>query len=416
MSKQSVCIIGGGAAGLVTAYLLRGRCEVTLFESSAILGGHIRTLNGNVATGNLDIDLVLDAGVIEFDENHFSGLAGLLDELGVARREIPGTTALYPTGARPLRSPGNIAAALSGPIAKAAPWSSLIPVALSQRRFMRQTKDIEPGTLYEKSIGDFLGTGLHAKWLRMLLMYAYSMAYENTTAIPAAMAVPMLRLFTGVNRWTSIEGGTYSYVGRMIELMDARLHTDAEVVLVSRGADTVEVRLANGESRRFDKLVFATPPDRVLALLEAPTEQESLWFCDWQPNHARTVIHYDTSLYERRKASYFSEFDLFETPDGAGYNAYLNRLSGIPPEHPHHYFLAFNLDHEIDPDRIVHEQLYSTPFYHVSAMRHREAVIAANGDNNTIFAGAWLGDGLHEGAVRSAERAATLLGGHRVGD
>ena len=280
---------------------------------------------------------------------------------------------------------------------------------------MRQTRDIEPGTLYEKSIGDFLGTGMHAKWLRMLLMYAYSMAYENTMAIPAAMAVPMLRLFTGINRWTSIEGGTYSYVRRMIELMDARLHTDAEVVQVSRGADSVDVRLANGESRRFDKVILATPPDRVLALLEAPTEQESLWFFDRQTNQARTVIHNDTSHNDKRKATYYSEFDLFETPDGAGYNANLKRFTGIPRDHPHHYFLAFNLDHEINPDRIVHEQLYSTPFYHVRAMRHREEVIAANGDNNTIFAGAWLGDGLHEGAVRSAERAAGLLGGHRIG-
>lgn len=42
-SKASVAVIGGGITGLVTAYALRDRAHVALFESSERLGGKIRT-------------------------------------------------------------------------------------------------------------------------------------------------------------------------------------------------------------------------------------------------------------------------------------------------------------------------------------------------------------------------------------
>ena len=128
------------------------------------------------------------------------------------------------------------------------------------------------------------------------------------------------------------------------------------------------------------------------------------------------MVHTDTGLYERRGVKHYSEFDLFETADGAGYNAYLNRLSGVPPEHPRRYFLAFNLDEEIDPSQVIHEEHHHTPSYTVEALLHRPEVIETNGEAQTFHAGAWLGDGLHEGAVESALRVSERLGGRTLRD
>ena len=93
---------------------------------------------------------------------------------------------------------------------------------------------------------------------------------------------------------------------------------------------------------------------------------------------------------------------------------YLNRLAGLPPDHPSHYFLAYGLDHEIDPACVVHRQLHHTPFYTVEALRHREEVRETQGERQTFHAGAWLGDGLHEGAVASAVAVSERLGGRRL--
>ena len=75
-----------------------------------------------------------------------------------------------------------------------------------------------------------------------------------------------------------------------------------------------------------------------------------------------------------------------------------------------HYSLSYGIDEEIDPARVIHRQLHRTPLYTVEAMRSREEIKATNGERHTVFAGAWLDDGLHEGAVRSGQEAARRAG------
>jgi predicted NAD/FAD-binding protein len=410
-----VAIVGGGAAGLVTAYLLSGHHQLTVFEACSTLGGHVRTLHGNVPGDSIAPGLFLDAGVVEFDERHFPTLRRLLDELEVERRPAPGSTALFLADGRRVRSPGNIALGGGGPFERLAANARLLPVAIQKRGFERRTAGVATAELYERSIGDYLAAGSYATWLRMLLMYAYSIPYRETAAIPAALAVPVLRAFTNSAQWTAIRGGSYDYLRRIVQSIEARLVLDARIEAISRPRDGVEIRLQNGEVLHFDAVVLATPPDQVLELLSDPTPAETLRFSSWRANRIRTVIHTDTGIYERRGARYYSEFDLFENPDGgAGYNAYLNRLAGLPPEHATHYFLAYGLDREIDPSCVVHEQLHHTPLYTVEALRQRTQVLETQGERCTFHAGAWLGDGLHEGAVLSASRVAERLGGRRL--
>ena len=64
---MKIAIIGGGASGLITAYLLRDVHQTTVFEASPILGGHIRTLNRNVLDVELEPDMVAENGVLGFD-------------------------------------------------------------------------------------------------------------------------------------------------------------------------------------------------------------------------------------------------------------------------------------------------------------------------------------------------------------
>ena len=265
--------------------------------------------------------------------------------------------------------------------------------------------------LQVRSMSDFLDDGVYGTWLRMLLMYAYSIEYRATDDISAALGVPTLAAFAGTNRWTAIRGGSYTYIRRIVESMEAEIRLRTPVAGLSRTGRGVEVALATGEVAHFDAVVIATTPECVLELLCDPSPEERRRFADWEVHTVRTVVHRDTGLYERRGLDYYSEFDLFETKDGAGYNAYLNRLAGLPSDHPNHYFLAFELDPEIDPALILHVQHHRTPSYSTMAMRYRHEVIRSNGENDTFYAGAWLGDGLHEGAVESALRVSERLGG-----
>ena len=60
-------------------------------------------------------------------------------------------------------------------------------------------------------------------------------------------------------------------------------------------------------------------------------------------------------------------------------------------------------------NRILHIQQHHTPFYTVEAFQHRQEIIKNNGELNTYHVGAYLGDGLHEGAITSAIRVAETI-------
>jgi predicted NAD/FAD-binding protein len=76
------------------------------------------------------------------------------------------------------------------------------------------------------------------------------------------------------------------------------------------------------------------------------------------------------------------------------------------------YSFAYNLEHEIAADKIIHTAHHTTPDYTVEAFRYRKEIIATNGENDTFYVGAWMGNALHEGAAQSANDVSALLGGH----
>jgi uncharacterized protein len=183
---------------------------------------------------------------------------------------------------------------------------------------------------------------------------------------------------------------------------------NAEIAQISRSPDAVKIERLNGEMQEFNKVVFTTPPDQVMALLADPTNAETKRFSAWKANYATTTVHKDTSLYDDHGIQQPSEFDFFQTDSRWGYNGCLNQLCGISS--PEHHFLSFQLEELIAQKQIIHTQEHHTPLYTTESFRYRDEVVATNGENNTYHAGAYLGDGLHEGAINSAFRVAQLIG------
>ena len=173
----------------------------------------------------------------------------------------------------------------------------------------------------------------------------------------------------------------------------------------------VQVR-HNGADEPFDKVVFAVPPGQVLRLVGDPTPYEQSRFGAWKDNVATTFIHSDAAIYRPYGISSASPFDFFEVPTGWGYNAYLNDLCGVASGKP--YYLSYNIESIVDKASIVHRQQHLTPFYTKAAFKYREEIIATNGENHTFHAGAYLGDGLHEGAILAAKRVVGLVGSKMV--
>ena len=247
-------------------------------------------------------------------------------------------------------------------------------------------------------------------WLKALTMYSYSMPYGTIDNFPAQLAIPSLRRYV-FGHWFRIKGGVYSYIEKILSRFSGEVQLGAEVAAVYRTPDAVQIDGQLGDrtpfARQFDKVVFAAPPDQFLQLVADPRPDEIKRFQAWQPNYAQTILHSDRALYKPYNIQRGSEFDFFQTDTGWGYNAYLNQLCGITSKKA--YSLAFNLEAKISPEKIIHTQPHHTPFYDADSFRYRDEVVAANGAYHTYHAGAYLSDGLHEGAVTSAMAVAEAI-------
>ena len=406
-----VVVIGGGGAGMATAHYLTQAHQVTVLEKQPLLGGNIRTLNRNIESKSLPPDVFLDNGVIEFHRKHSPGLRSLVNELGLELENFQGgSTGLYLEHGRSFHMPGAIQGQQRGAATRTVQYLKLawlmrhlIPI------FIRMHKARSDSGC---SVAAFLGQDTLSRWLRMLLMYGYSIPYPLIDDFPAKMAIPtLMQGFIGT-QWVRLKGGVYQYVEEIIKQAGSNLtvKTGQANLAVSRNANGARVEFSDGVIQA-DRLVFATPPDQVLGLLADANSEERLWFSGWQANHAKTVIHTDESIYSDWDLHGFTEFDVFEKEGGtdAGYNAWLNKLCGLPDGHETNYFLAYNMEDRIDPLKILDRQTHHTPLYTSRAVAFIDEIKACNGSNNTFHAGAYLYKGLHEGAIQSALAVKSFL-------
>ena len=404
---MKIAVIGGGASGMVSAYLLdKQGHHVTIFEREPILGGHIRTLNKNIKPNQSDCNEILESGVLEFP-TAFDNFIALMKELDVELEPVNvGSGMFFNNGNR----------FLSGVTIE----NNFTGIALI-------VQHLRLDTLYARSAGLWLRTQFTAAqdfwnislakylkhpsdrntWLKLLVMYSYSIPLELIDDFPAELAIPMLCEYIAVN-WVRVKGGVYSYIEKILTRFKGEIVLNAKIDRIVRSLDGVKIIQSTGEPQEFDRVVFATPPDQILALLADPTAAEIKRFSNWKANHIISTVHHDDSMYARYNIYQPSEFDFFQTNSRWGYNGYLNQLCNISSLK--HYFLSFQLEELIAPEKIIHTQAHHTPLYTTAAFRYRDEVIATNGEKNTYHAGAYLGDGLHGGAITSAVRVAELIG------
>ena len=81
--RECLAVVGGGVAGIISAYLLSRKFDVTIYEKGSELGGHTNTF---VVTEGGDRGLAVDTGFIVLNSKTYPLLHRFLDELGVQVR------------------------------------------------------------------------------------------------------------------------------------------------------------------------------------------------------------------------------------------------------------------------------------------------------------------------------------------
>lgn len=409
--RQRIAVVGGGIAGLASAYLLTRRHQVTLFEADARLGGHTHTVD--VALDGLRAPV--DTGFLVFNDRTYPNLIALLGELGVASHasDMSFGVTLDDGAFEWAGTSLNTVFAQRGNLLSPRFYALLRDILRFNRRARRtlEALDTRPITLGELLARDGYSDVFRDAYLLPMAAAIWSSAPGDILRFPAATFLRFclnhgLLQISDRPQWRTVLGGGRSYVERIAAtLKDVRLSTPVQAVI--RSGPGVQVRTRTG-SEAFDAVVFAThAPDTLAALVDAsPGEVAMLSAVRYQPNTA--VLHTDERFLPRRP-SVRSAWNYVGRSQADGQRPVcvsylLNKLQPLPFTRP--VIVTLNPFEPPDPSKVIGRYAYEHPLFDTTAVAAQNRLPLLQGTHRAWFAGAWTGYGFHEDGLRSALRVA----------
>jgi len=414
-----IAIVGTGIAGLGSAYLLNPDHQITVYEKSARIGGHSRTVT-------VDYDgrgIAVDTGFIVFNRPNYPHLSALFAHLGVPTHVSDMSFAAsirdgwLEWGARDLGAVIGQRRNLLRPKFGLLVRDVMIFNTQAQEMVERHPELSLDGLIRKLGLGE---------WFRRYYLLPMSGAIWSCPPcemmnFPARTLVRFfanhhLLSFTGQPQWYTVTGGAQEYVRRLSASFSHRIRANCAAIAVTRpnsgpNAGKIEIKDATGSSEIYDQVVMASHGDESLMLLkDADTEERAVLGCfRYQKN--RAVLHRDQSLMPRRRRCwaswvYSSDGEFLHPKITVTY--WMNLLQGIDHRYP--LFVSLNPKRDI-PENLVFDQAeFDHPVFDPAATAAQVRVMALQGRRNTWFAGAHLGHGFHEDGLASAVRVARALG------
>lgn len=413
--NQRIAVIGGGIAGLTAAYLLGEKYDITLFEKSMRIGGNAYTLTTHSGE---EVDIAA-AAFGKFSYKNFFKLLSKLDiqtssALGVSPLRAGGVGATFynlDTKRGLYLTPG-IKGVISQKfsILRKGYFKSILQMARGLKRAKKlfASGDLDGSTMAEtlKKIPHFRGDS--KLFFVGGLCLISSMYCDDVLCAPADFFIEKLMVHDDLLppkalfsvRFT--KNRTRSYVEALSSGYQDRIVLNSKIKTVLRQDNNVILVMENGETLRFDKVVFACNADQALELLDKPTEKEEKLLGAWRYTEGRVVVHWDHTYFPRRELMegytflYQDKGRYIETSISGslwvlpGVSKDSNLISTQHPNIP------------IDEDRIEFEKVFRTPLFDFKSCATIKELPSLNGIKNTYYCGSHFGFGVHEDAVTSA--------------
>jgi uncharacterized protein len=408
-----VAVVGGGISGLVSAFALKDRHEVVLFEQESRLGGHAHTVEVALAGRNVPVD----TGFIVFNDRTYPGFIRFLDRLGVDRnatRMSFGVSCEESGVEYGSHSLSGLFAQRSN-LVRRGHYRMLLDILRFNRR-ARALRHAPCGlSLREYLDRDAYSAGFRRHYLLPMCAAIWSASLDSAGEFPADHFAEFfdnhgLLTVADQPQWYTVRGGSRSYVAKVQQALGAFARTGAGVRSIRRHAGGVEIESGAGRES-FDRVIVACHSDQALRLLADPSERETeiLGALPYQANDV--VLHTDATLLPRNRRA-LASWNYRITGDAgrpATVTYHMNRLQGIAA--PVELCVTLNLSERIDPARILGRYVYHHPVYSASSSAARARRAEISGVRNTFYAGAYWANGFHEDGVRSGLAAAQALGG-----
>jgi predicted NAD/FAD-binding protein len=420
--RKRIAVIGSGISGLSAAYHLRNQADVTLFEAGTYFGGHTHTVDVTLPSPRGIVTHGVDTGFLVFNERTYPGLIGLFAEL-----QVQTSTSDMSFSVQTPRASGQRAMEWSGSNLNTvfAQRSNLLsPTFLGMLRdvlrfntLANALADRGQDHALMQPLGEFLethkfGSAFRHWYLLPMLGCIWSCPTDQMLQFPVATMVRFCHnhgLIQVVNRpqWFTVTGGAKHYVEKLLRHIP-HTHLQTPVERIERNGVGVRVFTAGGAGD-FDGVVLACHADQALSLLAQPTPQEQalLGAIRYHPNKA--VLHTDTSVMPKKKLAwaawnYERATDLGLESSRVCLHYWINRLQPLPFSQD--VVVSLNPVRAIDPSKVLGEYDYAHPVFDLGAIKAQSQLSSLQGQQNTWYAGAWMGYGFHEDGFKAGRDAA----------
>jgi len=416
IDRLRIAVVGAGISGLSTAYLLRRRHHVELFEREARLGGHAHTH----AVEHEGHQWQLDSGFLVYNHTTYPNFVRLLGELGIGGHPSDMSFSVHCRRCQLHYSTRG----LDGLFAqrRRAVDPGYLRMLASIPRFNRRARALldDPGAP-EQTLGELLEAGgFPLSFARHFMLPLVGAVWSSSSAdVRRFSARPLLRFMDNHGwltidppRWWTIRGGSRRYVDAIAARLGRNVHAGCGVVSVRRDADGAHLLTDRGEWRRFDKVVLATHADQALAMLADPSPEETRLLGAFRYSRNRTLLHTDASVLPPSRRAWASwnmaMADCRQEAAPVSLTYHLNRLQSLPART--RFCVSLNLDREPAPGTVLAEMDYTHPILDATAASAQPALRRLSGQRHTFFAGAHLRYGFHEDGLLSGMKVAEALG------
>lgn len=410
---MKIAVIGSGIAGLsavhhLVPHHLTGRVRISLFEADSRTGGHANTVEVESERGSE----MIDTGFIVFNRRNYPVFGSMLEELEVVSK--PSNMSFSVSDSEGFEFTGRTLSGLFADrrnLLRPEFLRMLAEVPVFQRRMRHLIDSSEEITLDDFLDQQGFSPLLREKIVLPMVASVWSAGDAGMSRFPARFLARFLDNHGLLNladrpRWRTIEGGSRSYVDRLLEPVAERVHTGSGVEFLRRTPEGVAVKPAGRPAEIFDQVILATHAPETLAMLEDADrdEREFLGRFPYQRNEA--ILHSDPAVMPARKAAWASwNYRIGASPEGLTALTYdMNRLQSLDCRK--RFFVSLNMGQLIDPATVIRQFTYEHPVFTPEGVAAQERWSQVSGRGGVHFAGAWLRSGFHEDGAVTGKRAA----------
>ncbi len=452
-AKKSIAIIGSGVSGLTCAHYLAAQFDVTVFEASDYIGGHVNTIDVTLQDGkkpksNKVEKSAIDTGFIVFNERTYPNFFRLLHELQVPFQATDMSFSVKNT-ARHFEYNGHTLNTLLSQrknILNPTFWGFINDILQFNKQVRQLRQDYDKARAQgqdiaiftKQTLGEYLDTKKYGdlftdNYLLPMVSAIWSTSLHDVQDFPLVFFAQFFDnhgLLEVVNRpqWFTIKGGSKQYVNKLVKRFvkaGGSVRVNSPVQSVIREDNKVILRVIDTADNKtqslvFDEVIFACHADTALKILQDANsiEQEVLSHFTFTDNTA--ILHTDTSVLPKKPLAWASWNYLIDnknvikndkeqpqTTTKPVLTYHMNILQRLTKQH--NYLVTLN--HEVDESQVIKRIDYSHPVFNnqMIASQGQWSSISSS-ESHTHFCGAYWFNGFHEDGVRSALRVCQALG------